>query len=163
MTTFSRFQFASDAHRGETRSDFRPLFSFGRVRASVSPMTRLTIRIDFADGTALGPGKVKLLELVAQTGSIRKAAVGMKMSYRKAWLLLKALKDTFGEALVETTTGGRAGGGARLTPFGRFVVARYRALEQSAARAGARPLAALSRRVAPKSRRKTRVRRGIQR
>ena len=57
-------------------------------------MTRLTIRIDFADGTALGPGKVRLLELVADTGSIRKAAVGMKMSYRKAWLLLKALKDT---------------------------------------------------------------------
>jgi len=124
-------------------------------------MTRLTIRIDFEGGTALGPGKVKLLELVAQTGSIRKAAVGMKMSYRKAWLLLKALKDTFGEPLVETTTGGRAGGGARLTPLGRFVVARYRRLELAAARAGASPLAALARRLAPKSRQKTQLRRRI--
>lgn len=126
-------------------------------------MTRLTIRIDFADGTALGPGKVRLLELVAQTGSIRKAAAGMKMSYRKAWLLLKALKDTFGEPLVETTTGGRAGGGARLTPLGRFVVARYRGLEAAAVRAGAAPLAALGRRLAPKSRPKKAVRRRIAR
>ena len=126
-------------------------------------MTRLTIRIDFADGTALGPGKVRLLELVAQTGSIRKAAAGMKMSYRKAWLLLKALKDTFGEPLVETTTGGRAGGGARLTPLGRFVVARYRGLEAAAVRAGATPLAALGRRLAPKSRPKKAVRRRIAR
>jgi len=46
--------------------------------------TRLTIRIDFANGTALGPGKVRLLELIGETGSIRKAAAGMKMSYRPA-------------------------------------------------------------------------------
>ena len=117
---------------GQGRKQFRPCFLFGETRASVLRMTRLTIRIDFDNGTSLGPGKVRLLELVAQTGSIRKAAAGMKMSYRKAWLLLKALKDTFGDPLVETTTGGRAGGGARLTPLGRFVVARYRALEVAA-------------------------------
>ncbi len=107
-------------------------------------MTRLTIRIDFGNGTALGPGKVRLLELVAETGSIRKAAAGMKMSYRQAWLLLKALGATFGEALVVTATGGKAGGGARLTPLGRLVVKRYRSLEQAATQAGARQIAALS-------------------
>ncbi|MEI9886756.1 MAG: LysR family transcriptional regulator [Rhizomicrobium sp.] len=107
-------------------------------------MTRLTIRIDFGNGSALGPGKVRLLELVDETGSIRKAAVGMKMSYRQAWLLLKALGSTFGEALVTTATGGKAGGGARLTPLGRQVVAQYRHLEKTAARAGARQIAALS-------------------
>ena len=37
-------------------------------------MPRLMIRIDFDDGSALGPGKIRLLELVAETGSIRKAA-----------------------------------------------------------------------------------------
>jgi molybdate transport system regulatory protein len=107
-------------------------------------MARLTIRIDFGNGTAIGPGKVRLLELVGETGSIRKAAGGMKMSYRRAWLLLKALDGTFGEALVETTTGGRAGGGARLTPAGRLVVKQYRGLEKAAAKAAARNLAALS-------------------
>jgi len=124
-------------------------------------MPRLTIRIDFDDGSALGPGKVRLLELVAETGSIRKAAAGLKMSYRKAWLLLQALKTTFGEALVETTTGGKSGGGARLTRLGRFVVARYRSLEGAAWRCGSRELAALDGRVRRSGRRKTRLRRGI--
>jgi molybdate transport system regulatory protein len=100
-------------------------------------MTRLTIRIDFDNGTALGPGKVRLLELIAQTGSIRKAAAGMRMSYRQAWLLLQALADMFGAPLVDTATGGRQGGGASLTPTGRRVVASYRTLEAAAIKAGA--------------------------
>ena len=103
-------------------------------------MTRLTIRIDFDDGTALGPGKVRLLELVAATGSIRKAAAGMKMSYRRAWLLLKALDDMFAEPLATTATGGKKGGGARLTSLGRSVVARYRAVERRAAGVAMRDL-----------------------
>lgn len=107
-------------------------------------MTRLTIRIDFGNGTALGPGKVRLLELVDETGSIRKAAGRMKMSYRRAWLLLKALGGSFGEALVETATGGKAGGGARLTPAGHLVVKQYRSLEKAAAKAGMRQLGTLS-------------------
>jgi molybdate transport system regulatory protein len=126
-------------------------------------MPRLTIRIDFDDGSALGPGKVRLLELVAETGSIRRAAAGMKMSYRKAWLLLKALKETFGEALVETTTGGKSGGGARLTRLGRFVVARYRALEATAKRVGSADIEALNGRLRVAARKKTGPRPGIRR
>jgi molybdate transport system regulatory protein len=107
-------------------------------------MARLTIRIDFDDGSALGPGKVRLLELVAATGSIRQAAAQMKMSYRKAWLLLKALEETFGTRLVETTTGGSKGGGARLAPLGKAIVARYHSLAKAAARGAAADLRYLS-------------------
>ena len=114
-------------------------------------MTRLTIRIDFGNGSALGPGKVRLLELIEETGSIRKAAAGMKMSYRRAWLLLKALGDTFGEALVTTATGGKAGGGASLTPLGSKIVAQYRGLEKAAAKAGTRQITALSKHLAGKT------------
>jgi molybdate transport system regulatory protein len=99
-------------------------------------VTRLTIRLDFDNGTALGPGKVRLLELIAETGSIRKAAVQMKMSYRRAWMLLKALDEGFGHALVATVRGGAKGGGARLTELGEQVVMRYRRLEQAASEAG---------------------------
>jgi len=105
--------------------------------------TRLTIRIDFESGAALGPGKVRLLELIAETGSIRRAAAGMKMSYRQAWPLLKALGETFGEPLVATATGGRAGGGARLTGQGKEVVRRYRDLEKAAGKAAGPAIAAL--------------------
>lgn len=87
-------------------------------------MTRLTIRIDFGNGAALGPGKVKLLELVARTGSLRKAAAGMKVIYRQARLRLNALKEDVWRFANLGGTGGKAGGGARLTPLGRFVVVR---------------------------------------
>jgi molybdate transport system regulatory protein len=110
-------------------------------------MTRLTIRIDFDDGSAIGPGKVKLLELLAEKGSIRKAAAAMKMSYRKAWLLLQALEKTFGAPLADTATGGKEGGGARLTDLGRKVVAEYRQVEQAALEAAAKPIGRLGRRA----------------
>jgi len=106
-------------------------------------MARLTIRIDFDDGSALGPGKIRLLELVAATGSIRKAAAGMKMSYRKAWLLLQSLEKTFGAPLVETATGGPKGGGAHLARLGRDVVVRYRNLEGATAKAAHKDFKAL--------------------
>jgi molybdate transport system regulatory protein len=111
-------------------------------------VTRLTIRIDFGNGMALGPGKVRLLELVDESGSIREAARKMRMSYRQAWLLLRSLAETFGDPLVETATGGRAGGGAHLTALGRFVVTQYRTLEPAAAKAAAAPVAALAARAA---------------
>ena len=114
-------------------------------------MARLTIRIDFDDGSGLGPGKVQLLELVARTGSIRKAAAELGMSYRKAWLLLQALKETFGMPLVETTAGGKSGGGTSLTTAGREVVIRYRNLECAAMKAAAPDLKALTRKRAKTS------------
>ncbi|HTP76600.1 MAG TPA: LysR family transcriptional regulator [Rhizomicrobium sp.] len=126
-------------------------------------MSRLTIRIDFGTGAALGPGKVRLLELVDETGSIRKAAAGMNMSYRRAWLLLKALREAFGAPLVVTATGGKAGGGASLTALGRFVVGRYRVLERAAAKAGNPSMVALERRLAPISKGKALPRKRIQR
>jgi molybdate transport system regulatory protein len=114
------------------------------MRRTRTAIAKLSIRIDFDDGSALGPGKVRLLELIASTGSIRKAAAGMKMSYRKAWLLLKALEKTFGRSLVETATGGARGGGASLTALGEAVVTRYHEIGREAARGSAKHLAYLS-------------------
>jgi molybdate transport system regulatory protein len=108
-------------------------------------MTRLSIRVQFDNGSALGPGKVQLMEQVAETGSIRKAATRMRMSYRKAWLLLNDLKEAFGTPVVTTATGGRTGGGAVLTPFGKSLVNEYRALEARATKAAAPQIAALDR------------------
>ena len=95
-------------------------------------MTRLTLRIDFDTDRAVGPGKIRLLELVDQTGSISAAGRAMGMSYRKAWLLLDALNGTFREPVVATRGGGAGGGGASLTPFGTALVTRYRAMEHAA-------------------------------
>lgn len=93
---------------------------------------RLTIRIDFPGGARLGPGKIRLLELIAENGSIRAGGAGMGMSYRRAWLLVDSLNKAFGGPLVITQHGGKAGGGAELTALGIEIIARYRALEAAA-------------------------------
>jgi molybdate transport system regulatory protein len=88
-----------------------------------------TFRIELGPEKRLGPGKVRLLELIGETGSISAAARAMKMSYRRAWLLIEEANGLFGAALVESSTGGAGGGGARVTALGLEVIAAYRALE----------------------------------
>lgn len=99
-------------------------------------MVRLSIRIDFdPSGSVFGPGMAELLERIGKLGSIRKAAASMQMSYRKAWLLVQGLQQTFGGAVVITETGGTAGGGAQLTDLGTKLIRAYRAVELHAANA----------------------------
>ena len=112
-------------------------------------MTRRTLRIDFEGDRALGPGKVRLLELVGETGSISAAGRAMGMSYRRAWMLVDALNRTFSLPVVETRGGGTGGGGAKLTAFGAGVVESYRAMERDARDALARRLAELEQALAP--------------
>jgi len=106
-------------------------------------MTRLTLRIDFGPENAIGPGKIRLLELLAETGSIAAAGRAMDMSYRRAWLLVAALNGMFREPVVATKLGGKAGGGAQVTAFGAAVVARYRDMERLAQAALGAHLSAL--------------------
>jgi molybdate transport system regulatory protein len=112
-------------------------------------MTRLTLRIDFDANGSVGPGKIRLLELVRDTGSISAAGRAMDMSYRRAWLLVDALNKAFRQPVVTTKLGGRAGGGAELTPFGAELVGHYRDMEL-VAHAALRPhLASLEAALAP--------------
>nr|WP_280142446.1 LysR family transcriptional regulator [Methylobacterium sp. 275MFSha3.1] len=97
----------------------------------------MSIRIDLGPGHRLGPGKVRLLEMIAEHGSIAGAGRALGMSYRRAWLLVEAMNTGFGRPVVEAQTGGRAGGGARLSAFGTDVVRRYRAVEAAAEAAAA--------------------------
>ncbi len=112
-------------------------------------MSRLRLRIDFDGDRALGPGKIRLLEHVAETGSISAAGRAMDMSYRRAWVLVSALNRTFRLPVVETRGGGAGGGGASLTPFGTDLVRRYRAMEVAARHAVEEHLAELERVLAP--------------
>jgi molybdate transport system regulatory protein len=106
-------------------------------------MAKLFLRLPVGEG-AFGPGKARLLELVEQTGSIRAAAGAMKLSYRRAWLLLAETERLFGAPVLERRTGGKSGGGAALTRLGRDVVKHYRAAEKHAGRAVHADIAALA-------------------
>jgi molybdate transport system regulatory protein len=107
------------------------------------PAVKLSLRLDFTPGGRLGPGKVALLEAIAETGSISAAGRAMTMSYRRAWLLIDDLNRMFKTPLVEAQPGGAKGGGAELTPLGREVVAHYRTIESKALKAGALHVEAL--------------------
>src|SRR5215471_9905429 len=93
---------------------------------------RLTLRVDLGSGRALGPGKVRLLEAIAKTGSISQAGRILGMSYRRAWLLVDDMNHCFRDAVIAALPGAVHGGGAILTPFGQQLVERYRAIEVDA-------------------------------
>ncbi len=121
----------------------------GKIGRQPMPAAVLYLRIDFGEGSALGPGKARLMELIAETGSISAAGRAMGMSYRRAWLLVDSLNAAFGAPLVAKQTGGSGGGGAVLTRLGRDVVARYSRIERRAATAGRTDIAALAAALAP--------------
>jgi molybdate transport system regulatory protein len=77
-----------------------------------------------------GPGRVDLLAKIAETGSISQAAKAIRMSYKAAWDAIDAMNNLAGVALVERLTGGKGGGGTRLTARGAQLVQNFRLLEQ---------------------------------
>jgi molybdate transport system regulatory protein len=105
---------------------------------------RLSIRVDLADGTRIGPGKVALLEQIGRTGSISAAGRALRMSYRRAWDLVEELNRSLGRPVVTTATGGAGGGGAVLTEAGTARVGEYRAIEAAAEAASRRHIATLA-------------------
>src|SRR6185295_2941769 len=117
--------------------------SRSEVSDTLLPVARLTVRVDLTNQGAIGPGKIKLLELVGELGSISAAGRAMGMSYRRAWTLITGLNRSFRSPVVTTQPGGARGGGAVLTDLGHDVIARYRAVERAATKASASDLAAL--------------------
>ena len=96
-------------------------------------MASLSVRICLDRGGKIGPGKIQLLETIAETGSISGAGRKMAMSYRRAWELVEAMNTAFQGPVVERQVGGKNGGGATLTPFGVSLVKSYREIEASSA------------------------------
>lgn len=90
------------------------------------------LRVLLGAAIAIGPGKADLLDAIAASGSISAAAKRMGMSYRRAWLLVDTMNGCFRGPLVAAARGGSGGGGARLTPLGENVLARYRDMESKA-------------------------------
>ncbi len=96
-------------------------------------MYRLRSKIWLEDrGKIFGDGPCELLEKVDRMGSLRQAAVDMKMSYRQAWDLIRMLEENLGFPLMERQAGGSQGGGSNLTREGRALMLRYRDFRRDA-------------------------------
>jgi molybdate transport system regulatory protein len=118
----------------------------------VTPVIRF--RIDFADNSWVGPGKIELLEAILRHGSLSQAARSLGMSYRRAWLLIESLNSYFQEPVTQATTGGRGGGGVTITRFGKSLIKSYHELSRDIAIAAARRLPSIARLVARNSKSK---------
>src|SRR5262245_30551328 len=86
----------------------------------------LRVWVERAGQAILGPGRLELLEGIDRDHSIRAAARGMGMSYARAWSLVQRVNEAAGEPLVIASAGGAQGGGAELTPLGRWAVGVFR-------------------------------------
>jgi len=87
-------------------------------KTTQKPGFRGRVWIDGPEGTFIGYGRVVLLERILEHGSITKAAKSMEMSYRRAWDLVDSMNRQARQPFVELATGGKGGGGARVTDAG---------------------------------------------
>jgi molybdate transport system regulatory protein len=76
----------------------------------------------------LGEGRIKLLNEISQLGSLSKAAKSMGMSYNKAWKLIDSINKSAKKPVVIKTTGGKGGGGTRVTPHGEKLIDMYKTI-----------------------------------
>jgi molybdate transport system regulatory protein len=124
-------------------------------------MTRLTLRVDFANRGKIGRGKIRLLEMVAAHGSIAAAGRALNMSYRRAWLLIDSLNQCFKQPVAAKRLGGPGGGRTVVTPFGQTLIRNYRAMEKAATAAAAGNLRVLQRALAKRPVKTFRLRRPL--
>lgn len=82
----------------------------------------------------LNETRFALFEHLAATGSITQAGQAAGISYRTAWLAVDQLNQLSDKPLVMRTTGGKSGGGTRLTPEGESLLRVYQAVRADHAR-----------------------------
>ncbi|MFD0751164.1 winged helix-turn-helix domain-containing protein [Mucilaginibacter calamicampi] len=77
----------------------------------------------------LGHGRVELLERIHASGSIRQAALQMKMSYKQAWDLIHHINSHFEEPIVISQRGGKGGGKATVTDEGLKLIQEFHKMQ----------------------------------
>lgn len=83
----------------------------------------------------VGRDRIKLLEAVAEHGSIAKAAKAIGYSYKTAWDSVNAINNLLPRPAFVTQAGGRGGGGgATITDEGRRLISTFHALEEKLSR-----------------------------
>lgn len=91
---------------------------------NIEAVQRLHMWMETKDGMLLGLGRIQLLELVEELGSLNKAASAMGMSYRAAWGRMKQTETVLDAPLVERSGPKK---GFQLTPLGHDIVRMFRA------------------------------------
>lgn len=88
------------------------------------------IWIEVENNVLLGEGRVQLLKAIDETGSLSKAAKSMNISYKKAWGLLDSINKSAKKPVTINTIGGKGGGGAELTDYGKALILAFDDINQ---------------------------------
>ncbi|GAA4324415.1 winged helix-turn-helix domain-containing protein [Mucilaginibacter gynuensis] len=88
------------------------------------------IWIDVDGEKMLGHGRVELMERIQASGSIRQAALQMKMSYKQAWDLVNHINSHFESPVIISQRGGKGGGSAVITAEGQKLIQQFHHLQQ---------------------------------
>ncbi len=89
-----------------------------------------SVWIHMADRMFLAGDRIDLLEKIDQCGSITKAAKAVGISYKTAWDCTNVMNNLSDKPLVERVTGGKGGGGTRLTTEGRKAITQFRIIQE---------------------------------
>lgn len=92
---------------------------------------KATLRVFSGDIKFFGPGKLELLLLIQETGSISQAAKRMGLSYKKAWDMVNSLNQLCTVPIVQTQSGGTKGGKTILTPAGIEIMEAFLILQKN--------------------------------
>jgi len=85
-----------------------------------------------ADGNILlGEGRVRLLKAIEEEGSLSKAAKSLGMSYKKALSLIDAVNKRAEKPVTTSSIGGKGGGGAELTTYGKSLVEAFETINEN--------------------------------
>jgi molybdate transport system regulatory protein len=80
-------------------------------------------------GQFLNDNRIRLLDAIAAHGSLSAAARSLPMSYKAAWDAIDSMNNISAEPLVIRSTGGKNGGGTKLTPYAQKLISMYKAIE----------------------------------
>src|SRR5258708_441187 len=98
-----------------TAAAFSSLTAVASRTPPKNPVLKTRLRVVCGEHIALGPGKVELLALLLETGSLSEAARRLDMSYMRAWILVKTMNKCFRQPVVAAERGGKGGGGMQVT------------------------------------------------
>jgi molybdate transport system regulatory protein len=95
-------------------------------------MTKVDLHINISndDKLLVNQERVQLMRLIASTGSLLQASDKMGISYNKAWKMLEAVNAASASQVIEKVRGGKGGGGAVLTDYGKLILNEYEAIEK---------------------------------
>jgi len=89
------------------------------------------IWIESKNHVLLGEGRVQLLKAIETEGSLSKAAKSLGLSYKKAWSLIDSVNKSAKKPVTINSTGGKGGGGAELTDYGKQLITVFDEINQN--------------------------------